>query len=114
MPRRTDKPISLRRAPGPDSLPGSLDNWPAPADPVAYIEDQAGRYVAMYEGLMNWMVEHGQVGEASVLLLNLLKMTKVGRTKADLHVNPLGEVDLSHLKDDDLLRLVGGAAGEGG
>ena len=108
---RKKKPTALVQEVSPGVIP-LLGEWPVIADPVAHIESQSGQYLAMYEGVLDYCMQSGHIELGRAMLLDLLKMTKVGRTKADLVVAPVQEVDLSHLKNDDLLRLVG-ATGEG-
>ena len=108
---RKKKPTNLPVTTNSGVIP-LLGEWPVISDPVAHIESQSGQYLAMYEGVMDYCMQSGEIELGRAMLLDLLKMTKVGRTKADLAVTPIQEVDLSHLKNDDLLRLVG-ATGEG-
>jgi hypothetical protein len=96
------KPIRLVDAPPPIA---PLDLWPALTNPKEHVAAQAGRYLAMYEGVMNYCMQIGDVALGRAMLLDLLRLTEVGRQKAELTM-AAGEVDLSHLKEEDLLQLV--------
>lgn len=98
------KPVRLVDAPPPIA---PLDTWDTIADPKGHVAAMAGKYLAMYEGVMNYCMQTGDIALGRAMLLDLMRLTEVGRQKADLHVGPAGEIDLSHLNESELLKLVG-------
>lgn len=105
LPRR-DREVSLREPPEQHFPP--MSEWNAVQDPTAYAELRSGLWVAMYEGIADRLCQAGQLEAGGQVLLNLIKMTKVGRPKADINLGKtMAEVDLSHLSEEELVKLIG-------
>lgn len=87
------------------------------ADPDVYLESSAGKYVAGLEMLLKRALESNDIEMSRMLLLDLVKMTKIGRSKADINVGALSklrdEVDYSKLKTEDIEALLKQVKGDG-
>ena len=86
-----------------------LDEYDTPATPVEqYLESRSGQYAVMLEGIVNAAAEAGMWDLARVALVDLLRMTKIGRAKADLNIGAKlrDEIPLKHLSDEELHGLV--------
>jgi hypothetical protein len=91
------------------SLLQKLDAYEAPELPVeVYLDNRAGQYTRMLEAIVDVASELGMFDLARVTLVDLLRMTKVGRAKADLTVGGKlrDEHPLTHLSDEELKNLV--------
>ena len=81
--------------------------WPNISKPESYLEERAGKYIALLEGLLDRALETRDVDAARVLALDLLKMTPIGRNKAEININKnlRDEISLDHL-DPEMLENI--------
>lgn len=90
-------------------LLSALDTYESPETPAeVYLDGRAGKYVRMLEGVLDVAAQLGMFDLARVTLVDLLRMTKVGRAKADLTLGGKlrEEHPLNHLSDEELKSLV--------
>jgi|ERR1700722_1806562 len=90
-------------------LLNSLEAYESPETPAeVYLDGRAGKYVRMLEGILDVAAQLGMFDLARVTLVDLLRMTKVGRAKADLTLGGKlrEEHPLSHMTDEELKNLV--------
>lgn len=86
-----------------------LDAYENPATPVeVYLDSNAGKYARMLEAIVDVAAQCGMFDLARVTLVDLLRMTKVGRAKADINLGGKlrEEHPLTHLSDEELKNLV--------
>ena len=86
-----------------------LDEYDSPETPVEqYLETRSGKYAIMLEGIVDAAATAGMWDLARVALVDLLRMTKIGRAKADLNIGAKlrDEIPLKHLSDEELHGLV--------
>jgi len=88
-----------------------LKAWESIAEPEVYIESRLGRYISGLEMLLEVALKHADLDAARALTLDLIKMTRLGKTKVDLtatSVNKLrDEIDFRKVEIDELRRLTG-------
>ena len=90
-------------------LLNSLDAYEAPELPVEqYLDNRAGRYAKMLEAIVDVAAQLGMFDLARVTLVDLLRMTKVGRAKADLTLGTKlrEEMDFKHKTQEELEAFV--------
>lgn len=71
-----------------------LSAWETIAEPEVYIEARLGKYITGLEMLLSRALENNDAEMARALTLDLVKMTRLGKTKIDLNavgVNKLRE-----------------------
>ncbi len=94
-----------------------IEAWEAIESPDIYLESRTGVYIRGLELLLEKAVDEGDRAEVRGLLLDLLRMTKVGRAKADLTLAGLNklrpESDLHGVDSDQLRELLGRVKKEG-
>lgn len=117
---RVEKPIRLpakaRRMGGEIvAILRALDQYDTPATPVEqYLDTRSGKYAVMLEAIVDAAASAGMWDLARATLVDLLRMTKVGKSKADVNIiNKLrDEIPLKHLSDEELHGLVDKPAGD--
>jgi hypothetical protein len=90
-------------------LLNNLEAYESPETPAeTYLEARSGKYVRMLEGILDVAAQLGMFDLARVTLVDLLRMTKVGRAKADVNLGGKlrEEHPLTHLTDEELKNLV--------
>jgi|SRR5579885_595981 hypothetical protein len=90
----------------------ALDEYANPTDPTdVYLDNRSGRYVKMLEDLVDLAAEHGLLELVQSTLFGLLRMTKAGRSRADVNVSGVTklreEFDFSNLDDESLKKALG-------
>jgi hypothetical protein len=93
----------------------ALDQYDTPATPVEqYLDTRSGKYAVMLEAIVDAAASAGMWDLARATLVDLLRMTKVGKSKADVNIiNKLrDEIPLKHLSDEELHGLVDKPAGD--
>lgn len=63
-----------------------FDQWEKLDNPEAYIDIQSGKYVKGLEMLLERAVEMNDMELSRALTLDLLRLSKLGRSKADINV----------------------------
>ena len=89
-----------------------LDEYEDPPEPTeSYLERRSGRYVRVIEDTIDKALALGMIELASSLSLALVRLTKVGRAKAEVSLAGVprlrDEADLSEVGIDDLARAIG-------
>ena len=88
-----------------------IEAWREIQAPEAYLEARTGKYISGLEELLNAAWAEGDKEMCRQLLLDLLRMTKIGKAKAEVTlagVNKLRpEQDLSSVNMESLLEALG-------
>lgn len=88
-----------------------LAAWSEIAEPEAYIESRLGKYITGLEMLLETALRNNDLDASRALTLDLIKMTRLGKTKVDLtatSVNKLrDEFDFRSVNTDELRKQLG-------
>lgn len=88
-----------------------MDAWETIDAPDVYLESKTGKYLRGLELVLEKAVELNDLSMVRTVLLDLLKMTKMGRPKADVNVSGLtklrDETDLSKIDTEQLRQILG-------
>jgi len=91
-----------------------VEAWENIPTPDVYLESKVGKYLRGMEEVLNRAVEMNDLQMTRTLLLDLLKMTKFGRPKADVNIGGVSklrdEEDFSKVSTDKLRALLGKGA----
>ena len=86
-----------------------IDDYKSPDVPLEqYLDTRAGQYITMMEEIANVAAKSGMWDMARATLVDLLRMTKIGRAKADISVDSKlrDETPLKHLTEEQLNAIV--------
>lgn len=88
-----------------------LAAWETIAEPEAYLESRVGKYIYGLEQLLELSIEHNDFEATRGLTLDLLRLTKLGRAKADINLNSINKLregqDMTKVDTDALRELLG-------
>jgi hypothetical protein len=88
-----------------------LAAWETIAEPEVYLESRVGKYVYGLERLLELAIEHNDFEAVRGLTLDLIKMTKLGRAKADINLNSINKLregqDMTKVDTDALRAILG-------
>lgn len=115
MPRKLVKASELRvvselRAKVSSAL-APLAAWETIAEPEIYLESRVGKYIHGLESLLDIAIEHNDFEAVRGLTLDLLRLTKLGRAKADISLTGMNKLregqDMSKIDTDALRAILG-------
>lgn len=88
-----------------------IEAWKAVENAEAHLEGRIGLYIAGLEELLEKTVRMNDIQGARGLLNDLIRLTKIGRPKADINVGGLSklreETDFSQLSTEMLRKALG-------
>lgn len=88
-----------------------LEAWETIAEPDVYLESRVGKYVFGLERLLDLAIEHNDFEAVRGLTLDLIKMTKLGRAKADVNISTINKLreseDLTKVPIEELRKILG-------
>lgn len=88
-----------------------IEAWATIDTPEAYLESRVGKYIAGLEMLLERSLELSDIAMARGLIGDLIRLTKIGRAKADLNITGPSklrdEIDLTKIPTDKLRELLG-------
>lgn len=86
--------------------PLPMAEWPIIQMPAEHVETQVGRWLAMFEGIADYCIQIGHLDLGTRMLMDLIKLSKFGRPKADLNLQTSRvEMDFSKLSEDELNKI---------
>ena len=69
-----------------------LEAWEAVANPDIYLDNRAGKYVRGLEMLLESAIAADDIELTRMLTLDLIRLTKLGRSKADVNIMSGGKL----------------------
>lgn len=88
-----------------------IEAWATIETPEAYLEARVGKYIAGLEMLLERSLELSDIAMARGLIGDLIRLTKIGRAKADLNITGPSklrdETDFTKIPTDKLRELLG-------
>ena len=69
-----------------------LEAWETIAEPDIYLESRVGKYIYGLERLLDLAIEHNDFEAIRGLTLDLIRLTKLGRAKADINLSSVNKL----------------------
>src|SRR5260221_13174136 len=87
-----------------------FESWESVSNPESYIEDSLGKYIKGIEMMLSKALDLNDIPLSRALTLHLIKLSKMGRAKADVSIGVSqlrDELNFSGVETEKLKELLG-------